>query len=223
MLTIWDVARGHKRSQWSAKGAILTGVKPTADAEYEASMVVSSSHKVVLLRLDDLGSLHQIHSTDLCPVAPILTKQAIPTTTSSKSSPRPPSSSSVPTPITLSAAPPHPIRIATHCYGCWVDGTSATPTSTLIRSETENPWSWKLNSLVLYSCSSSRPTVVSKISPRHGALQCTGVILGKCAATGWIIPQDRAMASHEEEHDCREIHISVVVPRPLSPKAKRRV
>ncbi|KAK0229436.1 hypothetical protein EDD85DRAFT_957181 [Armillaria nabsnona] len=110
--------------------------------------------------------------------------------------------------ITLYTAPPFTsftTRIATHCYGC-VDGARATPTSILIRSESDNPWSLELNSLELYSLSSSPPTHVSTIASRHGTLRCTR--------------QTCHYFSHWEDHDGREIHISAVVPSPLSPKAE---
>ncbi|KAK0433849.1 hypothetical protein EV421DRAFT_1909760 [Armillaria borealis] len=49
---------------------IFTGVKLNADAESEASVVVSLSQMIVLLHLDDNGTLHENRplETDLCPV-----------------------------------------------------------------------------------------------------------------------------------------------------------
>ncbi|KAK0437112.1 uncharacterized protein EV420DRAFT_1652235 [Desarmillaria tabescens] len=67
--------------------------------------------------------------------------------------------------------------IASHSFS-WIDSASATPTSILIRSESDNPWASELNSFELYSLSSFPPTLTSKISSRRSALRCTDVILG---------------------------------------------
>ncbi len=123
---------------------------------------------------------------------------------------------------TLYTALPSPTRIATHSFG-WVDGASATPTSILIRSQSDNPWASELNSFELYSLSSFPPTLTSKVSLRRGALRCTNVILGKRATTVWIRPPDRAMVSHWEEHDGCETLIAAVFSGPLNPTAHVRV
>ncbi len=41
VLTIWDITRQQKCSEWSPKGAIFTGVKLNADPESEAGVAVS--------------------------------------------------------------------------------------------------------------------------------------------------------------------------------------
>ncbi len=41
VLTIWDVTRQRKRSEWSPKGAIFIGVKLNVDPESEAGVAVS--------------------------------------------------------------------------------------------------------------------------------------------------------------------------------------
>ncbi len=81
-------------------------------------------------------------------------------------------------------------RIATHCFGR-VDGASATMTSILIRSQSNNPWASELNSLELYSLSSFPPSLVPKIFSRHGALRCTDVILDKRGIAVWILRPSR--------------------------------
>ncbi|SJL10796.1 uncharacterized protein ARMOST_14190 [Armillaria ostoyae] len=251
VLTIWDITRQEKCSEWSPKGAIFTGVKLNADPDSEAAVVVSLSQRIVLLRLDADGSLHEIRSidTNLRPVS--ITGDVIaldddaskmliynwkteeraylhdvgnnqhdhclqvvftPTTilvVRARS-------------ITLYTAPPLPTRIATHSFG-WVDGASATPTSILIRSQSDNPWASELNSLELYSLASFPPALTSKISSRRGALRCTDVILGKRATAVWIRPHDRAMVSHWEEHDGCETLIAAVFPGPLNPTGEVRV
>ncbi len=123
---------------------------------------------------------------------------------------------------TLYTGLPSPTRIATHSFG-WVDGASATLTSILIRSQSDNPWATELNSSALYSLSSFPPTLVSKISSRRGALRCTDVILGKRGTAVWIRPHDRAMVSHWEEHDGCETLIAAVFPGPLNPTDQVRV
>ncbi len=96
--------------------------------------------------------------------------------------------------ISLYTAPPHPTRVATHSFG-WVDGVSATSTSILIRSQSNNPWASVLNSLELYSLSSFPPTLTSKTSSRCRALRCTDVILGKRATAVSIRPHDPTTVS----------------------------
>ncbi|PBK61084.1 hypothetical protein ARMSODRAFT_1089930 [Armillaria solidipes] len=58
------------RIQGKLVGAIFTGVELNVDPESEAAVAVSLSQRIVLLRLDDDGSLHEIRSidTDLHPV-----------------------------------------------------------------------------------------------------------------------------------------------------------
>ncbi|PBK61075.1 hypothetical protein ARMSODRAFT_673535 [Armillaria solidipes] len=70
VLTIWDIAHGHKRSDLSPKGAIFTVVKLNADPQSEAGIAVSLSQRIVFLRLGDNRTLHKIRSvdTDLRPV-----------------------------------------------------------------------------------------------------------------------------------------------------------
>ncbi|KAK0200659.1 hypothetical protein DFS33DRAFT_1265690 [Desarmillaria ectypa] len=67
VLTIWDIAHAHKCSEWSPKGEQLHRVMLNVDPESEVSMAVSfyMSKKIVLLNLDDLGTLHEIHSIDI--------------------------------------------------------------------------------------------------------------------------------------------------------------
>ncbi|PBK86052.1 hypothetical protein ARMGADRAFT_1086815 [Armillaria gallica] len=223
----------QKCSEWSPKGAIFTGVKLNADPESEAGVAVSLSQRIVLLCLDDDGTLHEIRSidTDLRPVTlsgdvialdddvsqmliynwkthehaylddvgdtqhdhclqVVFTPTAILIV-------RPRS-------ITVYNAPPLPTPIAMHSFG-WVDGASATPTFILIRSQSDNPWASEFE---LYSLSSFPPTLVSKISPRRGALRCIAV---------WIRSHDRVMVSHWEEHDSCETPIAAVFPGPLNP------
>ncbi|PBK86127.1 hypothetical protein ARMGADRAFT_1066728 [Armillaria gallica] len=236
-------------SEWSLNDAIFTGVKLKMEAESETSVAVSL---IVLLCLDINGTPHEIHSveTDLRPLVGItgdiiaLDDDASETLISNIKTEEQALLDDVgdtqhehclqvvfnPTTtlvvrahsITLYTGPPLPTCIATHCYG-WFDGARATPTSILIRSESENPWSLELNSLELHSLSSSLPTLVSKIVFRHGALRCTDVVLCKSATTVWILPHDRAMVSHWEKHDGREIHTAAVVPGPFSPNAEVRV
>ncbi|PBK86041.1 hypothetical protein ARMGADRAFT_1169269 [Armillaria gallica] len=251
VLTIWDISRQQKCSEWSPKGAMFTGVKLNVDPESEAGVVVSLSQRIVLLRLDDDGTLHKIRSveTDLRPVnitgdvialSDDVSKTVIYNWMTDEHAYlddvddaqhdhclqvvfTPPTILVVRArSITVDTAPPHPTRIATHSFG-WVDGASATPTSILIRSQSDNPWASELNSLELYSLSSFPPTLVSKISSRRGALRCTDVILGKRGTAVWIRPHDRAMVSHWEEHDGCETLIAAVFPGPLNPTTEVRV
>ncbi|SJL10793.1 uncharacterized protein ARMOST_14187 [Armillaria ostoyae] len=229
------------------------GYHPTAKVlrMSEAGVVVSLSQRIVLLRLDDDGTLHEICSaeTDLCPVNITGDVIALSDDVSKtmiynwKTEERaylddvddaqhdhclqivftPPTILVVRArSITVYTAPPLPTRIATHSFG-WVDGASATQTSILIRSQSDNPWAAELNSLELYSLSSFPSAVVSKISSRRGALRCTDVILGKRATAVWIRPHDRAMVSHWEEHDGCETLIAAVFPGPLNRTAQVRV
>ncbi|KAK0470226.1 uncharacterized protein EV420DRAFT_1258549 [Desarmillaria tabescens] len=67
VLTIWDITRGHKCSEWSPRGALFTGVKLNTDTESEASIAVAldGSQRTALLQLDDDGTLHKIHMFDI--------------------------------------------------------------------------------------------------------------------------------------------------------------
>ncbi|KAK0445680.1 uncharacterized protein EV420DRAFT_1276985 [Desarmillaria tabescens] len=108
---------------------------------------------------------------------------------------------------------------ASHSFG-WIDSASATPTSILIRSESDNPWIPDVDSFELYSLSSFPPILTSKISSRRGVLRCTGVILGKCGTAIWIRPY-REMTFPDEEH--HETLMAAVFPGPLNPTAQPRV
>ncbi|KAK0229431.1 hypothetical protein EDD85DRAFT_776107 [Armillaria nabsnona] len=131
---------------------------------------------------------------------------------------RPPSSSSAHTP-SLFTRPRLPASPHTHTFD-WLDGTSVTPASILIRSHSDNPWASEPNSLEL--CSSS-PTLTNKVSTRHGSLRCTDVILSKWATAVWIRPRDPAMVSRWEELDGWEALIAALFPGPLNPTAKVRI
>ncbi|KAK0443435.1 uncharacterized protein EV420DRAFT_1752037 [Desarmillaria tabescens] len=111
--------------------------------------------------------------------------------------------------------------IPTHSFG-WVESTSATLVSILIRSESDNLRASCINaselkSFELYSLSSFPPTLTSKISSRHGTLRCTDVMLGNRGTAVWIQPHDRAMVSHWKEHDGCETLMAAVIPGPLNP------
>ncbi|PBK86040.1 hypothetical protein ARMGADRAFT_1169268 [Armillaria gallica] len=71
VLTIWDITRKDKCSEWSQEGARYRTVKLNTDPESEASIAVSLLQKVVLLHLDDNGILHEMNTIDinLYPVA----------------------------------------------------------------------------------------------------------------------------------------------------------
>ncbi|SJL17370.1 uncharacterized protein ARMOST_20920 [Armillaria ostoyae] len=216
----------------------------------EASVAVSLSQRIVLLRLDDHGILHETRSVktdlrlvtlsgDIIALDDDVSQTVIYNCNTYERAylddvddhqhdhclqvVTPPTILVVHArPITVYTTPPFPTRIAMHSFG-WVDGASATPTSILIRSQSDNPWASELNSLELFSLSSFPPTLVSKISSRHGALRCTDVILGKWATAVWIRPHDRVMVSHWEEHDSCETLIAAVFPGPLSPTAEVHV
>ncbi|KAK0189346.1 hypothetical protein F5146DRAFT_981897 [Armillaria mellea] len=249
VLTIWDVSRQLKCSEWLPKGAIFTGVKLNADPGSEAAVAVSLSQRIVLLRLDDNGSLHEIRSVeavlrpvsmtgDVIALSDDVSKTVIYNWRTDERAYLDDAGDAqhdhclqvVVTPTTILVVRARSItlydsaltRIATHSFG-WVDGASATPTSILIRSQSDNPWAPELNSLELYSLSSFPPTLVSKISSRRGALRCTDVILGNRATAVWIRPHDRAMVPHWEEHDGCETLIAAVFPGPLNPTAQVRV
>ncbi|PBK61094.1 hypothetical protein ARMSODRAFT_1089932 [Armillaria solidipes] len=180
VLTIWDITRQQKCSEWSSKGAVFTGVKLNADPESEASVAVSLSQRIVLLRLDD-GILHEIRSveTDLRPVN--ITGDVIALSDDADVSKTliynwktdecahlddvgdnqhdhclqvvfSPTTILVvcARSIALYTSPAQPTSISTHSFG-WVDGASATPTSILIRFQSDNPWASELNSFELYS------------------------------------------------------------------------
>ncbi|KAK0216390.1 hypothetical protein IW262DRAFT_1276639 [Armillaria fumosa] len=249
VLTIWDTSRQRKCSEWSPKGAIFTGVKLNTESESEASVAVSLSQKTVLLHLDDSGTLHEIRSidTDLRPVTLSGDVIALDDDVSQtvmynwKTDERAHLDDVgdnqhdyclqvvfAPTTILVVRARSISLydfaftRIATHSFG-WVDGASATLTSILIRSQSNNPWASELNSLELYSLSSFPPTLTSKVSSRRGALRCTDVILGKRATAVWIRPHERAMVPHWEEHDGREMLIAAAFPGPLNLSTQVRV
>ncbi|SJL17362.1 uncharacterized protein ARMOST_20912 [Armillaria ostoyae] len=178
-------------------------MKLNVDPESEAAVAVSLSQRIVLLRLDNDGSLHEIRSidTDLHPVTLSGDVIALDDNVSQtliynwKTDERAHldgvddaqhghclqvvfTSSTILVvrthSIGLYTAPPIPTRIATHSFG-WVDGVSPTPTSIL---QSDNPWASELNSLVLYSLSSFFPILTGRVSSQRGALRCTNVILG---------------------------------------------
>ncbi|KAK0437106.1 uncharacterized protein EV420DRAFT_1670245 [Desarmillaria tabescens] len=66
VLSIWDIARAHKCSEWSPKGGkLFTKIILNEDPESEVSMVVAldgSQRMLLLLHLDDDGTLHEIHA-----------------------------------------------------------------------------------------------------------------------------------------------------------------
>ncbi|SJL17319.1 uncharacterized protein ARMOST_20868 [Armillaria ostoyae] len=65
VLTIWDITRQQKCSEWSSNGAMLTGMTINEDPESEATVAVSSSQIIVLLHLDEAGTLHEVRSIDI--------------------------------------------------------------------------------------------------------------------------------------------------------------
>ncbi|PBK61053.1 hypothetical protein ARMSODRAFT_1065472 [Armillaria solidipes] len=248
---IWSVLtnmgyRGWaKCSEWSPNGAIFTGVKLNADPESEAGIAVSLSQRIVLLRLDDDGTLDEIRSidSDLCPVnitgdRDDVSKMLIYNWKTEERAYLDDVGDSqhdnclevVFTPSNILVVRARSItlygialtRIDTHSFG-WDDSASATPISILIRSQHDNPWASKLNSLELYSLSSFPPTLSRKVSSRRGALRCTNVILGKRDTVIWICPHDRAMVSHGEKHDGYETLIAAVFPGPLNPSTEVHV
>ncbi|KAK0483000.1 hypothetical protein EDD18DRAFT_1200523 [Armillaria luteobubalina] len=249
VLTIWDTHQERKCCEWSPKGAIFTGVKLNTEPESEASVAVSLSQRIVLLRLDDNGTLHEIRSidTDLRPVTLSGDVIALDDDVSQtvmynwKTDERArlddvgdtqhdhclqvvfaPTAILVVRARSISLYDSAFTRIATHSFG-WVDGASATPTSILIRSQSDNPWASELNSLELYSLSSFPPTLTSKVASRRGALRCADVILGKRGTAVWIRPHERAMVPHWEEHEGCETLIAAVFPGPLNPTAQVRI
>ncbi|KAK0229418.1 hypothetical protein EDD85DRAFT_128482 [Armillaria nabsnona] len=65
-LTICDITHAHMCSEWSSKGATLTEIAINADPESEASIaVLLFSIGIVLLNLDDNGTLHEIRTIDM--------------------------------------------------------------------------------------------------------------------------------------------------------------
>ncbi|PBK86113.1 hypothetical protein ARMGADRAFT_1086873 [Armillaria gallica] len=229
-LTNRDITLQQKCSEWSPKGVILTGVKLNTDAESEASVTVSLSQGIVLLHLDNHEILDEIHSIDtgLHPVTLATDGRAHLDGVGDAQHDH--CLQVVFTPPTILIVRAHSITlydstftpIARHSFG-WVDGTSATPTSILVRSHSDNPWSSELNSLKLYSLSSFPPTLTSKASSQCRALPCTDAIVGKQATAIWIHPHDRTMVSHCEEYDGCEMLIATVVPAPLNSSAEVRV
>ncbi|KAK0443425.1 uncharacterized protein EV420DRAFT_1723987 [Desarmillaria tabescens] len=239
VLTIWDIAWGHKSSEWSPRGALFTGVKLNVDTESETSMAVAldGSQRIVLLHLDNDGRLHEIRSFDIDFRPVTLTGDIVALSDNfSKTliynwknneqayldeggdmqydhciqivftSPNIlvicARSINLYFNIPFLHGQTHS-PIASHSFG-WVDGTSATPTSILIRSESDNPWTSELNSFELYSLSSFLPTLTSKISSWHV----------------WIRPHDHAMVSHWEEHGGCETLMVAIFPSPLNPTAQ---
>ncbi|KAG7441270.1 uncharacterized protein BT62DRAFT_974991 [Guyanagaster necrorhizus] len=252
VLMVWDIARGQKCSEWSPKGAIFTGVSLNDDAESEASLAVSfayvyRSQKIILLRLDDAGTLHEIGSIDI-DLRPVnLTGDVLALTDDTSVTlihnwktgeqtylDTPPDHCiqivlTPPTVLVVRArsialyALPSSTPLSTHSFG-WVDGASATTTSILIRSENDNPWASELNSLQLYALSSFPPTLISRISSRRGALRCPDIILGKRGTAVWIRPHDRALVSHweEQENSCETL-MTAVFPGSLNHTENVRV
>ncbi|KAK0433876.1 hypothetical protein EV421DRAFT_1993927 [Armillaria borealis] len=231
--------------EWSPKGAILTGAKLNADPRSEFGVVVSLLQRIVLLRLDDNSTLHEIRSidTDLRPVS--ITGDVIALDNDASKTVMYDWRTDqraylddvgdtqhnhclrvVFTPATILIVRSRSItlhdstftRIATHCFG-WVDGAIATSTSILIRSVNDNPWASELNSLELYLLSSFPQTLTSKVSSRCGPLRCTD----ERATAVWICPHDRTMVSHWEEHDGCETLIAAVFPGPLNPSTEVHV
>ncbi|KAK0421762.1 hypothetical protein EV421DRAFT_1915386 [Armillaria borealis] len=228
----------QKCSEWSPEGAIFTGVKLNMDPESEAGVAVSLSQRIVLICLDDNGFLHEIRSvnTDLRPLSMTGDIMALDDDVSKTLIYNWRTAESADlgdvgdtqydhclqvtfTPPTILVVRARCITLYTSTFTCisiqsfgWVDGACPTPTSNLIRSQTDNPWSSELNSLELYSLSSFPPPLVSKILSRRGALRCTDVILDTRATAVWIFPHDRAMVSHWEEHDGCETLIALSSP-----------
>ncbi|PBK86136.1 hypothetical protein ARMGADRAFT_1086890 [Armillaria gallica] len=240
VLTIWDIARGHKSSEWSPKRALLTEVKLNAEPWSEAGVAVLLSQRIVLLRLDDDRTLHEIHSVETDPRPRRHLQDG---DLQLEDDPQHSYCLQVIfTPPTILAVRARSItlydsaftRIATHFFG-WVDGASATPTSILVRSQSNNPWASELNSLELYSLSSFPPTLISKISSRRGALRCTDVILGKRGIAVWILRPSRYLHLKRELSDVPtyssenaplhvacETLVATVCPGPLNPTVEVR-
>ncbi|KAK0189329.1 hypothetical protein F5146DRAFT_623263, partial [Armillaria mellea] len=68
LLTIWDITRQKKSSEWSWKDdGFRSRIAVNADAQSEATLAVSSHRPqgVVLLHVDDNGILHEIHTIDM--------------------------------------------------------------------------------------------------------------------------------------------------------------
>ncbi|SJL17369.1 uncharacterized protein ARMOST_20919 [Armillaria ostoyae] len=68
VLTVWDITQQQKRSEWSLKGAMFTGVE--AENGSKAGSKRRGVIRIVPLRLDGTRTLHEICSveTDLRPV-----------------------------------------------------------------------------------------------------------------------------------------------------------
>ncbi|KAK0433865.1 hypothetical protein EV421DRAFT_1993882 [Armillaria borealis] len=166
ILTIWDITLQQKCSEWSPEGAIFTRVQLNADPESEAGVAVSLSERIVLPRLDDNGTLHEISfiDTDLRPVTLSGAVMALDDGISQAlvynwktdecayiddvgDNQHDHCLRVVFTPPTIlvlracsiSLYTASPTCIATPSFG-QVDGASAPPTSILIRSQSNNPW-----------------------------------------------------------------------------------
>ncbi|KAK0216411.1 hypothetical protein IW262DRAFT_1400068 [Armillaria fumosa] len=69
-LSIWDVTYRQKCSEWPLESAMFTGMTTNTDTQSEASVAVSFVgipfllKRIALLRLDDNGTLHEIHGID---------------------------------------------------------------------------------------------------------------------------------------------------------------
>ncbi|KAK0433878.1 hypothetical protein EV421DRAFT_1718159, partial [Armillaria borealis] len=247
VLTIWDVAGGHKCSQWSPKGTIFTELKLNAESrltyvghrESFSCAWTTTGHwmRSVLLTATSAQSTSLV-TRDIISLSDDVSKMLIYNWKTKErayiddvgDSQHDNCLEVVFTPSTILVVRARSItlygisltRIDTHSFG-WVDGASATPISILICSQHDNPWASKLNSLELYSLSSFPPTLSRKVSSRSGALRCTNVILGKGDTAVWICPHDRAMVSHGEKHDGYETLIAAVFPGPLNPSTEVHV
>ncbi|KAK0433852.1 hypothetical protein EV421DRAFT_1741252 [Armillaria borealis] len=228
-----DISLQQKYSEWSPKGAIFTGVKLNADSDSEASVAVTL--EFVLLRLDNHGILHEIRTmdTDLRPTTlsgdvialddntgkcahldgvgdaqhdhclqPVFISPTILVVRARS--------------ITLYDSTF--TRIATHSFG-WVDGASATPTSILIRSQSDNPWSLELNSLEMHPF----PPFLQSSSPKYPLDVGPFDAPTSSSASELLLYGSVHTTAPWEEHDGCETLIAAVFPGPLNPTTQVRV
>ncbi|KAK0237318.1 hypothetical protein EDD85DRAFT_1024000 [Armillaria nabsnona] len=215
VLTIWNIERMVKCSEWSYKGAIFNTVKLNTDPDSEACITVSFLSETVSTMviynwktgtrayLDEGGDTQYGHRICLQVVftpSTILVVRAC-------------SISAYVSPLLLCGQTQTPI--ATHPFG-WVEDFSISspapnnPLSILIRYEDLDFGPSVPSSLELYSLSSFPPILTRKLYS-----YCTQFVLGKRAT---------AICVRYKEHDIdRKTLIAVVFPGPLNPTDQVRI
>ncbi|KAK0434998.1 uncharacterized protein EV420DRAFT_1653514 [Desarmillaria tabescens] len=238
VLTIWDVARAHKCSEWLPKGGkLFTKIILNEDPESEVSIVVAlyGSERILFLHLDDDGALHKVHDIDVGfhPVSMTgdviafsddISKALIYNWKTEEQAYLDDGGDMqdndcnhiIFAPTSIDCCHPH--QLSQYLFD-WHDHTSATPTSLLTLSESYRLWTLETNLFQLYSLASVPPMLLSRGLSRHCVLSYVDMVLGKRGTAVWISPEECATA---EYRGCKTL-IAAIFPGPLNAMAEVRI